>query len=104
MRTVQAILHSYYTGIRVPGSSYPFSFCYTNIPHIPNSGFFFSLYIMAWFLVPFSYFGNLMHCLCCKVYLQVVHVNDVHILTGLSIIYANLLSAHYLNNSLKCIM
>lgn len=45
-----------------------------------------------------------MHCLCCKVYLQVVHVNDVHILPGLSIIYANLLSAHYLNNSLKCIM
>lgn len=40
MRTVQAILHSYYTGIHVPGSSYPFSFCYTNIPHIPNSVFF----------------------------------------------------------------
>lgn len=51
-----------------------------------------NIYIMAWFWVPFSYFGNLMHCLCCKVYLQVVHVNDEHILPGLSIIYANLSS------------
>lgn len=111
MQTVQAILHRYYTGIHVPSSIYPYSICYTTVPHIhvPNSVFFKTFYASrhGFDCAVQVHFHNLeILCMVCfRLFIYEVHVNDVHILPGLSIMYANKIHIiiHHLNNSLKCI-